>query len=456
MPTPRTPLPVLIVTALVILAYVLIAGTSERQPFYRSLSYHFYKYEAQALLGSQLALPIPPQPELLALPNPYDPAQNHPYRLQDVALYNGHYYLFHGPAPALLFFAPYQAITGQPLSHAMLNAFLCSLGFLLTLDLLRRVWRWQKVEVPTGWQLLLVIAVGFLSGTLNLLRRPEVYQVACATAYAGAMTSLWCLFRAIESPERRIRFFIGAGVAAAVCLGARPNTLFFAVVPCAVAFWLGRESNRPWRSLALTATPIVLAVALLCLHNWLRFGDPLEFGLRYQLASVDQRHATFVKLEHFPLNVWCYLSALPLLEPLPHFPYLACRLQEMCFLDEHRFHSLERLCSLFGGTPFFLLLALVPLTWSRLQANSRRALTATVAALALNLGYLLFYNSAHVRYMADFQPFAILLLCAALPVARERLRGSFLQGVLTILAVALALWSILISCIAHLQSPPSL
>jgi hypothetical protein len=38
-------------------------------------------------------------PKLLALPNPWDPAADDSLKMQDVALYNGRYYLYHGAGP---------------------------------------------------------------------------------------------------------------------------------------------------------------------------------------------------------------------------------------------------------------------------------------------------------------------------------------------------------------------
>src|SRR5262249_45010424 len=56
----------------------------------------------EAFLHGQTSLLERPAPELLALPNPYDCEANRPYRLHDRSLYQGRYYLYWGPVPALL------------------------------------------------------------------------------------------------------------------------------------------------------------------------------------------------------------------------------------------------------------------------------------------------------------------------------------------------------------------
>src|SRR5256885_11759949 len=49
----------------------------------------------------------------LALANPWDPAVDDSLKMQDMALYNGRYYLYHGAGPALILFAPWRLVTDR-------------------------------------------------------------------------------------------------------------------------------------------------------------------------------------------------------------------------------------------------------------------------------------------------------------------------------------------------------
>ena len=51
-----------------------------------------------------------PAPELAALKDPYDPAQNDRYRLADATYFQGRYYLYFGAAPAVVLLWPYAAL----------------------------------------------------------------------------------------------------------------------------------------------------------------------------------------------------------------------------------------------------------------------------------------------------------------------------------------------------------
>ena len=67
-----------------------------------------YNLLAKGYLSGHLSLSILPAPELLALPDPYDPIANARLRIWDATLFKGRYYLYFGPTPALLLFAPFR------------------------------------------------------------------------------------------------------------------------------------------------------------------------------------------------------------------------------------------------------------------------------------------------------------------------------------------------------------
>jgi hypothetical protein len=72
----------------------------------------FHNLLTEAFLAGQLHLTIPPDLRLLALPDPYDPVANAPYRLPEASLYRGKYYFYWGPAPVLLLFLPFRLLIG--------------------------------------------------------------------------------------------------------------------------------------------------------------------------------------------------------------------------------------------------------------------------------------------------------------------------------------------------------
>ena len=110
---PRASLLPLICCCLIILTvyvWLISVGTWTRWPT------HWYAYDslATSFLHGQLSLETRPDPALLALSNPYDPAarQGIPYP-QDASLYNGRFYFYFGPFPALFLVIAKSFIPGQ-------------------------------------------------------------------------------------------------------------------------------------------------------------------------------------------------------------------------------------------------------------------------------------------------------------------------------------------------------
>ena len=76
-------------------------------------------------------------------------------------------------------------------------------------------------------------------------------------------------------------FFLG------LAIGCRPN-LLVAVPLLPLLAWPALRENRDRRARAALAVlaPLGLCLLLLGTYNALRFGSPLEFGARYQLAGM--------------------------------------------------------------------------------------------------------------------------------------------------------------------------
>jgi len=90
-----------------IFLFYLWTATSSNRPFHlRDTSREFYNQFTDSFVQGHVYLPTKPSPQLLALPNPYDPAANERFRLHDASLYQGRYYMYFGAAPALTLYLP--------------------------------------------------------------------------------------------------------------------------------------------------------------------------------------------------------------------------------------------------------------------------------------------------------------------------------------------------------------
>ena len=118
-----------------------------------------YDLIAEGFRSGHLYIPVPPPPELLARPNPFDWSNSNLWFL-DASLYKGHYYLYWGPLPALVLLAVKtvlrikDVIGDQYVVFASYTLILIA-GALFITRMTRRLFP----ELPPAWPLLATVAL---------------------------------------------------------------------------------------------------------------------------------------------------------------------------------------------------------------------------------------------------------------------------------------------------------
>jgi hypothetical protein len=393
----------------------------------------YYNLLADAFRAGHLDLLARPPAELLALPNPYDPVANAPFRLHDASLYHGHYYLYWGPAPALLIFVPFGIIFGADAPLTLIVPLLATLGVAGSWGVLRALVRRFAPDAP-GWAVALA-AVALATGNAApfLLARVAVYEASIAAAYAATWIGLWLLLKALERPEgERTRLLLLAGTTLGVGVLSRVTVLIAAVLAAWIAWRLLRAAATraaPLRSrlrepVALLA-PIVVAGLAHLLYNQLRFGSPGEFGASYMLAGYDPATKEFSRPEYVPPGLWYYLfSRAHLTAGFPFF-FLPPPPASYPFALPRQWEGLEEVGGLINLPIVFALLA-APLAL-RGHADRRVLRAALAAALLGGAGLLMLVTftipGATMRYVVDFATFFLLPALAVWLVLLRRWEG---------------------------------
>lgn len=359
-----------------------------------------YPLLARGFLRGQLSLDAEPPPELLQAANPYDPAQRPavPY-LHDASLHQGRYYLYFGPAPALLLFAPWRWLTGTDLPTAHAAGLLVATALLGLMCLWRRLVFQHYPEASRRTYLSGLIALGGASLLIALARRPGMYEVAIAGGVAAVAWGLHAALRAASSPHPA-RWGTATGLCFGLAVACRPSLALTA----AGAAWLLRPGPRRREGrAALTAALIAGAavVALVLAYNRARFGSVLEFGQGHQLSGIDEQAARHFHWSYLPYQAWLYLLAP--LQVSSWFPFLRSPvpppLPEGYWNTEHAFGLLVAL-------PF---LVWIPAGLWHARGRARGALEALLLAAAAAAAPLFLYFGATVRYQAEFTPWLVLL-----------------------------------------------
>jgi hypothetical protein len=404
-----------------------------------------YDLLARALVRGQLHLTVEPHPALLEMSEPYEPGRNAPYRLHDASLYRGRYYLYFGVVPAVLLFVPWRLLGLGDLPQSLAAALFAWGGFLFSALLLRRLLRAHLANRPRWMEGLAYLTLGLANVAPFILRAPFVYEVAIAGGYFFLTGSAWFFASASDGGGACIRRLFLGGLFLGLAVGCRPN-LLVAVPFLPVLAWPALREDRERRARAALAVvaPLGLCVLLLGIYNALRFGSPLEFGARYQLAGMR------------PI-AWLDPRAIP---PTLFFDFLAppsARL-EFPFLFPARDYPGTTPAGYFKDTsttgalahsPFLLLLLAAPflLRGAPVEKGERLRLAITVlvtVGLLIPLATSYAFASAAMRFQVDFVSFlavpALLLWLLGSGLPDGRLRRAFLFGGL--LAVA---WSCVVS-----------
>ena len=376
---------------------------------------NFYNLLVQGFRAGQLDLKAELPPGFTGLADPYDPIANEHYRLRDgfplhdLSYYHGKLYLYFGVTPALVLFWPYAALTGHYLLHKDAVVIFCAVGFLASVGLLWAMWRRYFSEIGLAVTAAGTLALGLVSFIpIALLPRCDVYEVAISCGYALMMLALVALWRALHQPQRRGGWLAAASLAYGLAIGARPSLLFGAVILLVPVAQAWRERRQLWGPLLAATGPITLIGLGLMLYNTLRFGNPLEFGVHYQLNATRQLTLHDFRLHYLGFNFWVYFLGPASWDA--HFPFV---------------HDIKvpPLPAGYSGTEYpFGVLTNIPIVWLALAAplawrsrlpEARSSLCSFVAAVGLLFGIcaltLCLHNSACLRYQVDFVPTLVLL-----------------------------------------------
>ncbi len=273
----------------------------------------YYGLQTAGFRSGHLAAAILPQAGLLALKDPYDPVANAPFRVHDMTLYRGRYYLYYGITPILIAFWPCVALTGWYPSEPLVVAAFCTGAVWLGLALLGALRR-RHFPAAGPWSLAWGAACLVLANPLTrLVEAPQFYQVAISGAVLLQIAMIAALYGCLHSERQGPRWLGLASLLFGLEVGARPSFLPGGI--CLVIAWValarrspvGARLGRAWRLGPSAVLPAAACGAGLMLYNWLRFDSPFEFGMRYALAGREALDTTLFHPRYLLPSLRTYL-----------------------------------------------------------------------------------------------------------------------------------------------------
>jgi hypothetical protein len=378
----------------------------------------FYAQLARAFDHGQVSLLTQPDPSILTLQNPYqyDELRKKANYIWDVSLFNGKYYIYWGPAPAVI-----MTIVGlfHPIKAGdqyVVFASACGL-FFVNILLLFGLWRRFFSDLPVWAFEIIVVLVGLVSPLLWSLNDPEIYEASILFGQFLLISGFYFAFIAFDHPESSTWKLTLAGMCWAIAIASRVTL----ILP--IAFWIAlftfftvRTNKRDvWKSLIVMIVPLLIGLAAMGWYNWVRFDSPLEFGLHYQLTSSDLRKTQLFSLTYLPSNLYGYIFYGFDLQNT--FPFLVADnpMQPILFPNLTPNVLFEQTTGILWTSPF-LLFALTPLIAliKKKKSSEQNNVMQWVSISLLGSTFLLFstillYFYQTMRFLDDVVPQLALL-----------------------------------------------
>ncbi len=395
-----------------------------------TIGYEYYIELAQSFKKGQLHLDEKPSDALLSLSNPFDYFLRRELGIDDfpwdVSLHDGKFYIYWGPAPALLLTVFGMDQLSRMGDFHLALFFACGL-FIYSALIAGTFWIRSVRKGGIFLFAVLLLTIGLYTPITIMMKGARIYEAAILGCQFFFIGGCYWAYASFTDPKPALWKLALASAHWGLAVGSRaiilPSVMFTALI---TLFFMVRAykvtTPKVWLpALAAVASPLMLAGIGLGWYNWARFDSIFEFGLRYQLANID--YSTFENLfkgSYINKNLYNYF-AHPI-KIVPRFPWLT-RIEYVA--------SSDRLAGLLYVTPFIMLLfsPLIRLIHNAFHANKIKSGTRegnpsenwTFTALAgsglISMTIILSYYFVAMRFMEDFMP--SLLILTTLLVGKE-------------------------------------
>ncbi len=269
----------------VVTVFFVLIGTKNPAWWSGSCFVDSYGELTKSLAKGQTYIDIQPDASLLNMDNPYDYEERIEKNvdfLLDYAYFEGKYYVYFGVFPALLFL-PYYLLTGKMISYTFVF-------YVVLILLLVGINRFVK-EYARRYKYEYSIAEFNLLFLLLVVLADIPYLFYCGYNYVfpqlfGMLFLCWGINFYLMTGEGNKRagrnIFLGS-LCIALIAACRPQLVLGAVlaIPLLKDKMCKKGTLKLW---VLFILPYVIVAVPLMLYNYVRFGSPFDFGVKYNLT----------------------------------------------------------------------------------------------------------------------------------------------------------------------------
>jgi hypothetical protein len=346
---------------------------------------NYFDMLATSFQHHQLALQVRVDPLLLAMPDPYNiyarEALPHYTYLFDGSLYQGKYYLYWGPVPALILVPIKFAFPGEIGDQVLVFAFVSGL-FIFQSLLIIKIWKRFFENLPVWTVLLGILLAGLITPTTWMLNLPRMYEASIQSGQFFFIGGVYFAFTALDRPTPSVWRLVLTGIFWSFAVGSR-NVLALPVLfmTLMITLWIIRiyrlamPLTRATGILIGLLLPMAISAGLLGWYNWARFGSVLETGLRFQISGINYRdyynelfstRYALLNLRYYLFTPYKFIHGFPFIRPISTSSWPALSISAPVF-----YYAKERVSGLLYSSPF-LLFAFIAVIFSVSEANKVR------------------------------------------------------------------------------------
>ncbi len=345
-----------------------------------------------------------PSEQLKNLEDPYDnTVRDRNSYLWDMTYYNQKYYSYFGAVPYLVLPVLLKLLTGKVLQiNLAVFAYTIPIVIILVKMLILLYKRWFK---NLSFNYLLLSIIGTISGSLLFWvnRRPEIYEFTMIGGIFFATLGIYLMLKAIETQEVKYRYVFLSALSLALVVGCRPNMLLVSVIALPIFIKLLikniKEKRNVVKLVLLVIIPYIVVGIALMVYNYVRFQNPFEFGLSYQLTATDMGDLKY-RLFTLPTGILTQLFKLPLIQDT--FPFI--KLQTSPIIPFYGYYySKWFFCGLFILNPInFILILLIGLK-KKVKEKEAYKFTILLVIVSLILCTMTIWVAGTIqRYSAEY------------------------------------------------------
>lgn len=425
----------------------------------------YNKYLVDSLIQGKTELGIEPSEQLMNMENPYDytarKEENVSY-LYDYAYYDGNYYVYFSPLPALILFIPFKILTGYYFPIGLACIIYAAIGAIFTILLTKEVIKKFFPNVTFRWIFLSCLFMLFSSFLLFNTAMSRVYEMVSIMGYMLIMAGMYFALKTWEKGTTNYKYLLLTCIFLALAVWERPTLVLVSLllVPTLLKKFITVCKQCCKKEIItfilVVAIPYIIVASLAMIYNYIRFDNVLEFGVRYQLTSNDMGNLGY-HLSMIPMGIWHYLFNP--FQILWDFPYIY-RINSTPLYNGFYGNGCKGI-GIFSLNILMYILFLLPMFKKIIKQRSKTLwntmLTTIIIAIIMVSLTTVMAGGCYGRYSIDFAwMFIITSILVLLCIFEEIKQNEIAKKLFTVIVGACMIISIFLNALESINSEKNL